>query len=216
MNYTPKNKSYFPTLPDPDNWHWLAILLFTQPKKDRQQSFFYARVFLTILLIIFTFQLFLSGANAGIVTFLHNINLPIHESGHIVFRVFGNRVLTSMGGSLFQIIMPIVCAGALVLKTRDPYGGSIAMWWAFENFIDIAPYIGDARAGVLPLIGGNTGLTAPYGFHDWQFILTELGYRRFDTTIASISQWIGITGVITCLVWGIATLLVAKIYKDLG
>ena len=37
-------------------------------------------------------------------SFLHNVNLPFHEFGHVVFRPFG-RFMTILGGSLFQCII---------------------------------------------------------------------------------------------------------------
>ena len=47
--------------------------------------------------------------------FLHLINLPFHEAGHIVFSPFGD-FMTVLGGSLFQIIVPLICAGAFVRR----------------------------------------------------------------------------------------------------
>jgi len=89
----------------------------------------------------------------------------------------------------------------LLVKTRDPFGASVAMWWFGENFLDIAPYINDANRLVLPLLGGNTGQTAPYGFHDWEYILTEAGIVGHAQTIANISFIIGAFTMLTALCW---------------
>jgi len=124
-------------------------------------------------------------------SFMHLVNLPFHEAGHIVFRPFG-EFITSLGGSLGQILMPLICLSVLLIKTRDTFGASIAMWWLGESFIDMAPYINDARALQLPLLGGNTGASAPYGFHDWQFILNESGLLERDHLIASLSFSVGV------------------------
>src|SRR5690242_8536795 len=43
-------------------------------------------------------------------SFLHNINLPFHEGGHVIFSLFGWRFLHVLGGSLGQILMPLICA----------------------------------------------------------------------------------------------------------
>lgn len=67
--------------------------------------------------------------------------------------------------------------------------------------MDIAPYINDARSLTLPLLGGNTGRTSPYGFHDWEFILTELGLLRHEHVIARFSQNMGIFLMIVSFVW---------------
>jgi hypothetical protein len=98
--------------------------------------------------------------------------------------------------------MPVVCLLVLILTTRDPFGASICLWWLGENFMDIAPYINDARSLSLPLLGGNTGRTSPYGFHDWEFILNELGMLRYDHLIANISYYIGIILMIASFAWG--------------
>jgi hypothetical protein len=38
-----------------------------------------------------------------------------------------------------------------------PFGAAVAIWWAGENLIDVAPYINDARELKLVLLGGKTG-----------------------------------------------------------
>jgi hypothetical protein len=92
--------------------------------------------------------------------------------------------------------------GAFLFFTRDPFAGSVAFWWFGQNFMDLAPYINDARAGVLPLLGGNTGRNAPYGFHDWEFILKESGLIRYDHAIAQISHKTGIVILLLAFLWG--------------
>jgi hypothetical protein len=76
------------------------------------------------------------------------------------------------------------------------------LWWFGQNFIDIAPYIADARAGELPLLGGNTGNTSPYGFHDWEFILGETGLLAYDTTFGAISLNCGRLLMLLAIGWG--------------
>lgn len=137
-------------------------------------------------------------ANSG---FWHMVNLPFHEAGHILFRPFGAWI-TSLGGSLGQLLMPLVCLVVFLAKTRDPFAASVALWWFGQNFIDIAPYIADARAGVMPLLGGNTGQTSPYGFHDWEFILGEIGMSRYDRGIATVSHGIGTAIIVLAWAWG--------------
>jgi hypothetical protein len=131
----------------------------------------------------------------------HLVNLPFHEFGHILFRPFGDWV-TSLGGTLGQLLMPAICCGVLLLQTRDPFGASAALWWLGQSFIDIAPYINDARAGELPLLGGNFGHSAPYGFHDWEFILGETGLLAWDHALARTSHAIGSLVILTALAWG--------------
>ena len=142
----------------------------------------------------------------------HLVNLPFHETGHIVFRPFG-RVITSLGGSLLQLLMPLICMGVFLIKTKDTFAAAFTLWWFGENFMDIAPYIDDARALVMPLVRGNTGQTSPYGFHDWEFILTETGLIRFDHTIAWLSYKTGALLMILSFVW--SGYLLYKMFKNL-
>jgi hypothetical protein len=80
--------------------------------------------------------------------------------------------------------------------------------------MDLAPYINDARSLTLPLLGGNTGKTSPYGFHDWEFILHESGLTHYDHALARIAYILG-TILMTCaLVWG--GYLLYKQYKNLN
>lgn len=172
-----------------------------------------AVVLLALFLWGWTFILSTPASNAAGCSFMHLINLPFHEAGHIFFGPFG-RLSGSLGGSLGQLLMPCVCLVVLLLKTRDPFGASVALWWLGQNFIDIAPYINDARSLTLPLLGGNTGASAPYGFHDWQFILTELCLLKYDHALASWSHCIGAVVMIAACVWGAAVLV--KQYMNRG
>ena len=63
-------------------------------------------------------------------------------------------------------------------------------------------YIGDARAGTLPLLGGNTGHSSPYGFHDWEFLLTETGLLRYDQTLARLSHGFRSLLMFLAIAWG--------------
>src|SRR3954462_1087916 len=47
--------------------------------------------------------------DAAMNSFVHLINLVFHESGHIIFSPFG-EFMTVLGGSLMQILIPLVCA----------------------------------------------------------------------------------------------------------
>lgn len=146
-------------------------------------------------------------------SFMHLINLPFHEAGHIFFRPFG-AFMASLGGTLLQILIPVTCLVVFLFKTRDPFAGSVALWWTGENFLDIAPYINDARAGQLPLLGGNFGHSSPYGFHDWEFILNESGLLAHDHLIARLSFTLGALIMITALAWGGA--LVVRYYRKVN
>lgn len=147
-------------------------------------------------------------------SFLHNVNLPFHEAGHLLFKPFG-RVIHSLGGTLGQLLMPLICLLTLLLKQRDPFGASVCLWWIGENFLDIAPYADDARRLTLPLVGGNVGYASPYGFHDWQFILTETGLLDKDHAIAAGFKGLGILLMIAAMAWGARSIYTKHIKENL-
>ena len=68
--------------------------------------------------------------------------------------------------------------------------------------MDLAPYINDARSLTLPLLGGNTGRTSPYGFHDWEFILRQTSLLHCDHVLAGLSYTVGKLLMGCALVWG--------------
>lgn len=131
-------------------------------------------------------------------SFLHLINLPFHEAGHLLFSPFG-RFLMILGGSLGQVLMPLVCLGTFLLKTRDPFGGSVALWWTAESLMDVAPYINDARAMDLILLGGVTGKETDG--HDWNNLLTMLGWLQWDHRLAHLVYNVGIVLMLGSFVW---------------
>ncbi len=137
-------------------------------------------------------------------SFLHLINLPFHEAGHVIFIPFG-RFMTILGGTLGQILMPMICLGTFLIKTRDPFGASVALWWMAESLMDIAPYIDDARALDLMLIGGVTGKETDG--HDWNNILTMLNLLEWDHWLAHLTYNIGIVLMLGSFLWGGALLL---------
>lgn len=149
-------------------------------------------------------RLMFSGieGNAAGESWLHLINLPFHEAGHLFFRPLGS-FMTSLGGTLGQLLVPLLCMVVLLVKTRDPFGGAVCLWWFGENFLDIAPYINDARAGQLPLLGGNFGHSSPYGFHDWEYLLTETGLLRYDHALAKVAHGFGSLLMVLAIVWGV-------------
>jgi len=132
-------------------------------------------------------------------TFLHGANLAFHEAGHVIFSFFG-RFLGVLGGTLGQIVMPLICMGTFLFY-RNPFAASVALWWTGQNFMDLAPYINDARSLQLPLIGGNIGSDNP-DFHDWHYLLRDMGWLKYDHTLALFSNHTGVLLMTISFVWG--------------
>jgi hypothetical protein len=133
-------------------------------------------------------------------SFMHNVNLPFHEAGHLLFSPFG-EFMTVLGGSLFQVLMPLICAGAFLLKNRDPFGASVGLWWAAQSLMDVSPYINDARALQMVLLGGVTGRDVE-DYHDWERILRWLNLLPYDHRIAAWAKGLGTVGMALALAWG--------------
>jgi hypothetical protein len=122
-------------------------------------------------------------------SFLHLIDLVFHEAGHVVFSPFG-RFMTVLGGSLLQLLVPLICAGAL-LQREDRFGAAVCVWWAGQSLVDLGPYIADARALQLVLLGGYTG--AEVEGHDWEAILQTLGWLHRDRQLGYSAHYVGLT-----------------------
>lgn len=160
------------------------------------------RTFLLLILAVWGLKLIFSSpeGNAAGTSILHLVNLPFHEAGHIIFRIFG-RFFSVLGGSILQVLIPLICLGTFLLKTRDPFAASASLWWAGENLLDIAPYINDARALKLMLLGGVTGADVD-DYHDWQYILGKLGMLSCDHSLATAAHLFGSMLMLTACVWG--------------
>lgn len=115
--------------------------------------------------------------------FLHLVNLPFHEAGHVLFSPFG-RFLQVAGGTVMQLLVPAAVAISFY-RRRDLFATTIAGWWFGESLTDVAPYAADARAGELPLLGGVTGSEVA-DYHDWEVLLERLGLLAWDQTIGRL------------------------------
>ena len=141
-------------------------------------------------------------------SFLHNANLPFHEFGHVLFSPFG-RFMAILGGSLFQILMPLIALLAFSIQQRDNFAASIMLWWCGQNFVDVAPYIKDAPDRAIPLIRGM-GEEA----HDWGNLLTMTHSLDSATWIANMSFFLGSVIMVGAIVW--AAVLLKKMHTQLN
>ena len=119
--------------------------------------------------------------------FIHLPNLVFHEAGHLIFSPLG-QFMTVLGGSLMQVLIPVIAAIAFI-RQEQPFGAAICVWWAGQNLVDLAPYIADARALKLMLLGGRTG--AEVEGHDWEFILMRLRLLHRDQAIGRVAHALG-------------------------
>lgn len=183
-----------------DVFDWLKDLVFyVEPEVN--VFYFGGRLILYLVLLVYGFRFIFTSMEESytVMPFMHLVNLPFHEAGHIIFMPFG-CFLMFLGGTLAQLLMPFICMCALLITTRNTLGASASLWWLGQNFMDIAPYINDSRALKLILIGGVTGREVEG--HDWENILGILGWQQYDHIIANISYAIGIILMIISFIWG--------------
>ena len=164
-----------------------------------------ARGALLALLALWTLAFLRHGLDARYLmgSFLHLVHLPFHEAGHVFLMPFG-RFLSVLGGSLFQVAIPLLCGAVFLLKNRDPFAASVTLWWTGQSLMDLAPYVADARALRLPLLGGRTG--AEVEGHDWEYLLGTLGLTNHDVTLGRLSFALGALTMLAALGWGGALL----------
>lgn len=175
----------------------LKMLLTEIPEKIDPTAF-WGRIIALAVLAVWSGYFALHGIDWEIIggSFLHNINLAFHEFGHVFFSPFGNFMMI-LGGSLFQVLLPLVPLVAFVIQQRDNFAASVMLWWCGQNFIDVAPYIQDAEYRALPLVGG-----ASEDFHDWGNILTSLDAVSSCYTLAKASFAFGCLIMLAGLLWG--------------
>lgn len=126
---------------------------------------------------------------------LDDLNLAVHEAGHLVFSPFG-ETMTILGGSLFQIIVPAAFV-TYFAGTRQRYAAAVTMSWVGVNLLNVARYIGDARARALPLLGGEDSI------HDWWYLLINWDLLPRDLMIARCVHFLGTVAFLTSVVGGV-------------
>src|SRR5260221_3714916 len=139
-------------------------------------------------------------------SFLDNVDLPIHETGHILFRPFG-EFMTIAGGSLFQVIMPLIFLGYFAWR-RQFYSAAIVALWVGQSILNVYVYAADAVVMQLVLTSGFTGSEG--SFHDWNYLLTATGLLASTKTVAGI---IRVVGTLT-IIGGGASAIYYSFYAD--
>ncbi len=141
----------------------------------------------TIIAAVFTIYFLWCAYRPENAVFTHLINLPIHEAGHILLRIFG-EFMGIAGGSLLQIVVPFVFFGYFIYYQK-PFSAAIVLFWVGNNFLDVYVYANDAQVMQLPLLSGLTG--AEGGFHDWNYLLSETNMLDKTYLIAKILRFTG-------------------------
>lgn len=122
--------------------------------------------------------------NGGKFTFIDYLNLLIHEGGHGIFKFFGKFIYT-LGGTITQILIPSMFV-VYYIKNSKRFMAQVFLIWLGENFMNISVYAADAQSQILPLIGGKKV------YHDWTYILSEIGILHYDYLIGQFFYYSGI------------------------
>lgn len=118
---------------------------------------------------------------------LDNFTLVLHEAGHPLVGLL-SATLMVYGGTVFQLLFPWLTQRHFK-KLNNPAGVAFGFYWLAASMHNVGIYMGDARAKVLPLIGGLD----PEEFHDWAEILGRWGLLRYDTAMGKmlmLAAWI--------------------------
>jgi hypothetical protein len=134
-------------------------------------------------------------------TVLHLTVILFHEAGHVVFAPFG-EALRVAGGTLGQLLIPLICAIAL-FRRNDRFGAAICLAWMSLSLIDAGVYAYDAADPILPLIGGGTGADS---FHDFVFLFDRYGQLEHAHGWARAMKAVGTLGALISLTWAAVVL----------
>ncbi len=128
------------------------------------------------------------------------VNLAFHEMGHAAFFWLGDRILTTAGGTIFQIGIPIAAGAYLLYKQRDPFGAAVCVFWLGTALFGAGVYAADARAQALPLV-------SPFGpvdsdSHDWTVMLMKYGMLSRDQEIGTALRTGGVLAMMAAIAVG--------------
>lgn len=133
--------------------------------------------------------------------FFDNVDLVVHEAGHVLFFPFG-EFLNVAGGTILQLLAPMVFVLYFLFK-RDFYSVGIVSFWLGQSFVNVARYAADAVEMNLSLLGG--------GNHDWNFLLAQTGALAEAQTVSNAFYYAGIAIICAGIIIGLSNI---KYHKD--
>lgn len=127
--------------------------------------------------------------------FLDWVDLVFHEAGHVVFGFFG-EFIGILGGSLMEVLIPVVVTGYFILY-HQRWSGMVTLFWVGQSLFNVSVYVKDARAQALPLLGGDDTI------HDWNWILGRLHLLRWDHVIGNAVYLLGLVVIVASVLGGL-------------
>lgn len=153
----------------------------------------YPKLIFAVLLSFYFLSIAYAPMNGS---FLDLVDLPIHETGHLLFRPFGQFLMVA-GGSLFQVVMPAVFVGYFIWHEKY-YSAAIVFFWVGQSILNVFVYAQDAIVMQIVLTSGLTGSEG--SFHDWNYLLTETGLIDSTKKVAGLIRLLGTLCIITASV----------------
>jgi len=135
--------------------------------------------------------------------FIDNVNLIIHEAGHVIFSFFG-EFIQLLGGSFLQILFPFIFV-LYFLKKQEYFSASLLLFWVGQNMINVSVYISDAIVMQLPLLGGDNSM------HDWNNILQMSKLLKYTDKIGSGLFILGVIVIIFAILCSLSLSLLEKV-----
>lgn len=173
------------------------------PKEQENLNSFYEYLILAIklLFIMFLFNIFrvLVSTKGSEWVFLDYANFAIHEGGHFLFSLFSDQLWTILGGTLTQLAVPLLLILYFLIR-RNKFSMGFCLFWLGDNFVNMGPYIGDARCQCMDITGT---------IHDWNFILGHFNLLNQDTYLAQVSLILGLSISFIALI-----ILLVNVCKD--
>jgi hypothetical protein len=128
--------------------------------------------------------------------FIDNVNLAIHEAGHLLFMFFG-EFIGILGGTILQIALPVITVTAFI-KQEDRFAVTFSIVWLGTNMFSVARYLADAQNQLLPLVhlGGGEPI------HDWNYLLAHLNLLDQCGFISGVIYALGYLLIVGAIFYG--------------
>jgi len=151
--------------------------------------------FKLLIAILASLYFFWCAAYVGDWHFIDNVNVFIHEGGHVIFWPFG-EFLHVLGGSLTQVLLPLLFVIYFYFQ-KQFYSAGLTLFWVGENLLNVSWYAADAVRMQLPLLFGDDSI------HDWNWLLIYTGQLHHTAGIALVIRLLGTLAIAAATVWAI-------------
>jgi hypothetical protein len=126
---------------------------------------------------------------------IDSVDLIFHEAGHTLL-FWAPQVITVLGGSLMQILVPLIFVLYFVLR-KSFFSSALLLFWLGYSIVNVSIYAGDAFARQLPLLGGDGVI------HDWMYLSAELGLGKNVLVLAKFLSSLGLITMLGGLGWSL-------------